>query len=169
MAIPGDTIEFKYGEPYKNGRLFILPKSATRSYLCISKNKKYTDSLFLLYEPVVSGDSIYVKLNDSEYNIIKHRDTTKFSIKHQYFDRGFQDYGIKFNKMWNRDFFGPLVIPNTLITKDTSNVLVTGGYSSSQLAKDTVYFIIGDAIQNSYDSRYVGLVSKKLIIGKLER
>jgi signal peptidase I len=167
MGVQGDRIEFKYGDPFRNGRIFKMPPTATRNYLCISKNKTFTNSLLAKYNIDVEGDSILLTLTDSEYEELKKHSSESFSIQRSLFTDTTPDFAIKYNKTWNRDFFCPLNIPSKLSIQDTDLILVCGSYDTSQLIKDSVYFMVNDNIQNAFDSKYMGLVSKKLIIGKL--
>jgi signal peptidase I len=167
MGIQGDEIEFKNGDPYRNKAIFPLPKTATMNYLCVSKDRNFIDSLKSKYKLDVDGDSIVLNLTNGEFENLKVFRSDSFIIKKFLFDATTPDFPNKFNRNWSRDFFGPLNIPRNLNSQDTSLLLVSGGYSADELIKDPVYFVVGDNVQNAFDSRYMGLVSKKLIVGKL--
>lgn len=165
---PGDVIEFKFGEPYRNGKLIDLPPTSKHNYICISKNQPYTDSLFAKFELTYNqNDTIILNLTSTEFEYLSKYQVNGFSIRNHYFPPGVKDYVIKFNPKWNRDFFGPLKIPFQLSLNDTSNLMMAGGYTPRELLSDTVYFVLGDNVQDCFDSRYVGFVSKKNILGKL--
>jgi len=162
-----DCIQFIDGEPYRNGKIFHLPRTATMNYLCISKDKYLMDSLRARYNIDHEGDTIQLNLTKDEFEQLKTVNSQILNIQKYVFDKTVPDFANKFNKNWSRDFFGPLCIPSQLSMKDTNMILISGGYSPSELLQDSVYFITTDNVQNEFDSRYKGLVSKKLIIGKL--
>lgn len=110
------------------------------------------------------------------------------------YDNEKREPGFDFSKIypngapWNVDYYGPLYIPKAgdkikinssnllyweqLILEENSKenqniikkVLNTGEY----IVKQNYYFLLGDSRNESYDSRYAGLIPEKLIVGKVE-
>ena len=95
-------------------------------------------------------------------------------------------------KKWNRDFYGPLVIPkkgdtisvnpknmkewqNTIVLdhgdnnlREEGSVITLDNMPIRQyIFKHDHYFVIGDNMDISHDSRYFGLVNEQMIIGKV--
>lgn len=135
-----DTILIKEGKVYLNGNLVDDIMTAhdykvTKSEYAYLKSKNEIISDYDLKR--TKGDSILVTLNDkiAKKNKLVRR---RFVRPENYVDNIIEEtYGYK----WNKDFFGPLII------------------------SENNFFVLGDNRDNSYDSRYIGLVNKKEITG----
>lgn len=94
-------------------------------------------------------------------------------------------------KMWNEDFYGPLVVPKEnmtvylnkkniyewaqVIEKETGEgsvipeadgVKINGQFVTSYTFKNNYYFMLGDNREDSMDSRFWGFVPEDFIIGR---
>lgn len=94
---------------------------------------------------------------------------------------------------WNSDNYGPIIIPakNELISLDQKNIYLLqhvmekeNPFSDIQITsgklfaeereiktyrvEENYYFLLGDNINNSIDSRFIGLIAESSIIGKAE-
>ena len=58
---------------------------------------------------------------------------------------------------WSRDNFGPIVIPEKGDQLSSNDFVIENNY----------YFVLGDNRHQSLDSRYVGLIPEKNIVGKM--
>jgi len=163
----GDKIEISKGLPYVNDQLLELPSSSKHMYFCKSSIKIDLEDIDPKYQVInYENDTL---LLDIDQNQLKELNAEKSYLKLMpyYIAKNSGDSYIKFNKTWNRDFFGPIVIPSHAAINDTSNVITISDLNFNQIKNDSLYFVIGDDIQNSVDSRYIGFVPKSLIIGKL--
>jgi len=138
-GLENDTLEIKNGIVYLNN--LNLDKDLT-----LIHNYKVSISVFenlrkegLINESSTSGiiskESYFVSLNNSiaeRYDLIGNRIIEK---------KDSESIRKIFNQNWNKDNFGPIIIPEGKI------------------------FVIGDNRDNSNDSRYVGLIDKDKIIG----
>jgi signal peptidase I len=105
-------------------------------YLKIKQAEKIPDEYFAF---PIDNNKVNVLLQDSLAN--KYGLTSKRLIdKKEDIDKSIQKI---FNKNWNKDNFGPLIIPSGKI------------------------FVIGDNRDNSEDSRYIGLIDTSQIVGVL--
>ncbi len=55
---------------------------------------------------------------------------------------------------------------HSIVVREDSVILIDGKPSNHYVIKKNYYFVIGDNIENSYDSRYWGFLSEKNIIGE---
>jgi len=135
-----DTIQLKKGIVYRNGRELTNIETAhdykvNRSEYSLLKNKGRIISDYDMKKMI--GDSLFVSLSDK---VAKDNNLTsrRFTIPKTGTDNYIkQVYG----QNWNKDFFGPLVI------------------------SEGKYFVMGDNRDNANDSRFIGLIDKKQIIG----
>ncbi len=138
-AKENDTLEIKNGVVYLNNSNFDEKLSLRHSYRVslktfeMLKKKGFVDENNFFGS--ANGDFFIVELKDDlakkydiQDNIITEEKTNKSILK-------------MFNNNWNKDNFGPLIIP-----------------------KDK-FFVLGDNRDNAMDSRYIGLIDRDEIVG----
>ncbi|MFD2565556.1 signal peptidase I [Aquimarina rubra] len=146
VGIPGDTLEIKNGKLFINEHLVDSSLNLAHKYRVPFKMAEVIkQDLLNMYDGMPyyfqNKDSVTLfipkniaNINDlGNYRIIENKkkfDELIFSI---------------FNKKWNKDHFGPLIL------------------------KEKEYFVMGDNRDNSHDSRYLGPILQGQIIGKAIR
>ncbi len=138
-AIENDTLEIKKGVVYLNNSNFDEKLSLMHSYKVSLKTFEMLKKEGLVDENNsfgrTNGDFFIIYLKDGlakKYDLLDDRiieeKTNKSILK-------------MFNNNWNRDNFGPIIIPENKI------------------------FVLGDNRDNAMDSRYVGLIDINKIVG----
>ena len=137
----GDTVEIKDGVVFLSGQQ--ENQENTLGQFKVQKNKflqiKDSEQVFHSYE---SAQLTYL----DTFMIATKRDfADSMNLQEVIYDKSFKEQEIvdKYNASWNRDNFGPIVIP------------------------EGKFFVLGDNRGDSYDSRYFGLLDKKDIKGKV--
>ncbi len=141
VAKEGDTILIENGTVYRNGKNIDTNLSLVHTYtLPLTKIQKLKNSK-LFYDDFelrrkINLDSVAVDVDDKL--------ATSLNLKRITDSKNKSDSDIKkvYSQEWNKDNFGPLVI-----TKNK-------------------FFVLGDNRDNSFDSRFIGLIHKNEIIGK---
>jgi signal peptidase I len=145
---------------------------------------------------IIAGPGDTLLINGKKFFVNNKEIKLPGSIKYSKYDikkRSEPDEGIfPTGKKWNRDFYGPIVIPKKgdtiLITpknfREWQNTVVLDHGAKELREEGTVitlddkpiqnyviehdhYFVIGDNLDVSRDSRYFGFVNDKMIIGKV--
>lgn len=138
----GDTIEINEGVVYTNGKNMDIDINLAHSYKLASKDynsiKKSGNVIESSPKRQISVDSIMVDIEDKFAK-------TDERIKRVIFDPQFTDEDIsqEYGNNWNKDNFGPVVVPENKI------------------------FLMGDNRDVAYDSRFTGFVDKSEVIGTL--
>lgn len=161
-GIAGDSVVFFKGLPYVNSTIVDLPKTGKRIYLLkasLASAPNEIDGLQILYQ---SADTFLLNLTFME----KENLASKFKLEEYYLDKlGLNPWG-KFSDSINHDFFEHGFVPHKLTDQDSSKILFTGDWTSLN-KQSRLYFLIGDNVQETFDSRYIGLVPQVYIVGKL--
>jgi len=141
MGIENDTIEIKLGQMFINNNnvdqnlnLIHMYSVDSIKYKSLKNDGYISDNMIGIY---ISPNKYVLGLEDKvakEYSLTDFRIIDSLGIGSEHIYEGF-------NKNWNKDNFGKLIIP-----------------------KDK-YFVIGDNRDNSEDSRYIGLIDKKDFVG----
>jgi signal peptidase I len=141
VGLPKDIIEIKSGDLFVNGQFIDNQIDLRRLYVC-DKNSflkniqpKAQEMGFEYY--YITVDSFQIFMDDS---FVK-KENLKVERKVKLKDESESSIKLRYNEDWNADNFGPLKLP------------------------ENMYFVMGDNRENSYDSRYLGLVSKEDILG----
>ena len=138
LGVQGDTIQIEDGVFYRNSKNMDTNLKLSRFYTGNKnelKNLRYIDESAIL-KTSIYGDSLLILTSDfvaSSYE----------GLSKKIYSDSFIDYFVSkaYNKDWNLDQFGPLVIPK-------SN-----------------FFLIGDNRFDAVDSRMLGLTKNEDIIG----
>lgn len=140
IAKEGDVIEIKNGDVYVNNILFDKNNNLMHYYkLNIEEFKKLRDSGIINENSFASSldkNTVKVLFDDSFAKQNGYNDRVIDSVG--YFEEKISAY---YDENWNKDNFGPLVIP-----------------------KDK-YFVLGDNRDFSEDSRVIGFIDKSDIVG----
>lgn len=146
VGVPGDTLVIE------NGNLFINGNDIDESLNLAHAHKIHIEDARSIKEDLritSDGFSFYGSQNDSTLVFISkevsnknHLESFRLIAGKDYFDISINT---TFDQKWNKDHFGPLIL------------------------KNEEYFVLGDNRDNSEDSRYIGIINKKQIIGKAIR
>ncbi len=139
VAVENDTVEIKNGTVFRNGKNFDrnlklvhLYKIPRGLYYQLSKaNLLINDD----YETLM--DSVYVFIQDNIADLYK-LESLRLKDRKGFVDKKIED---EFKNDWNKDFFGPIIIPKNK------------------------FFVMGDNRDDALDSRYIGFIDKKDIVG----
>ncbi|WP_324720024.1 signal peptidase I [Salinimicrobium sp. HB62] len=137
----GDTVEIKNGVVFLNGQKEDQEK--TLGQYKVPKSKflqiKDSDQVFHSYQ------SAHLTYIDTFMVAVNRNFANSLNLEELIYDKSVEEQEIanKYSENWNRDNFGPLVIP------------------------EGKYFVLGDNRGDSYDSRYFGLLDKNNIKGKV--
>ncbi|MFI5141563.1 MAG: signal peptidase I [Bacteroidia bacterium] len=195
VALPHDTIMVRQSAIFINGVALPLNDNLLHNYIIKFKQQKDTvlfNEAAITEKYLVDDSCVYiVTLTNAKFFELKGRG---ISIKENAEDSGLYDENIFPQQpkiKWNKDFFGPLYIPqkNDTLRLDTNNIdiykklitvfennqllvkgdtiLINQQAATYYIAKQNYYFVIGDNFDNSIDSRYWGFVPQNAIRSKL--
>jgi signal peptidase I len=195
IALPHDTVSINQSVVFVNHQKISLNNNLLHNYVIKFKQQKDT-TLFAqetINEKYLVDDScVYiVTLTNDKFFELKGKG---ISIQENAEDSGLYDENIfpqQPSIKWNKDFFGPLYIPqkNDTLHLDTVNIVLykklisvfdknsleikDGKFFINQqettyyIVKQNYYFAIGDNFDNSIDSRYWGFIPESAIRSKL--
>ncbi len=194
IGLPGDTILIDSNKVYINSKLEKTEQSFQKNYiiqLTDSLEKfKYIDSS-IEEKTIISKKFEYaVSLSQKLYLQLK-QDANIIDITHE-LDNPIIDRNDIFpyeeSISWNKHFFGPFYLPKKgdkiILTKNTIKIyypiiqreeklstvhhdtlFINGKKLTEYVFKNSYYFVMGDNRDNAIDSRYIGPIAQKDIVG----
>lgn len=139
IAMENDTVQIKKGTVYVNGENF------DQNYTLKNQYRIHEDSLLAIDKYLGPMDYQYPNDRSLDYIFIHAIDSLadRYLLKQNLVAENQGDAMIEevYNKFWNKDKFGPLVIPEGSL------------------------FVMGDNRDNAMDSRFLGCIDQERLIG----
>lgn len=194
IGLPGDSILIDSGNVYINGKLEKALDTYQKNYIIqlTDSIEKISSLKSLLDESVLISKNLEYAVSASftEYITLK-KDTNVLAISFQLEQPlVFEDniYPYSENLKWNKHFWGPMYLPKkgdkVSLTKNNlwiywpliqeeeksanvreDSLFINNQYTNEYEFKNDYYFVMGDNRDNAVDSRYLGLIKRKDIVG----
>ncbi len=194
IGLPGDTIQIDSGKVYINHQLEKTDELYQKNYIVqlIDSIERFPHINSLTDEKnIISKKFEYaMSLSEKKYFQLK-KDTGVTGIYYEpetpiFFENDIYPYNEKIK--WNKHFWGPLYLPkkNDIIKLNAQNIyiyfpiiqeeeklseirndslFIEGKFISEYKFKNDYYFVMGDNRDNAIDSRYLGPIKRKDIVG----
>ncbi len=194
FGLPGDSIKLDYGKFYANREIIDFPKEGIDRYLLDSETVKLLKKKGIVpYNEYVTEQGIMWELLLKDYEQLHER--TK-GIKPILMLKNFPDplvFPFNSHLLWNKHHMGPIYVPkkgDTLeLTKNNldlyaraievfeqnqlkiegDKVWLNGKQVTEYTFKMDYYWVMGDNLPHSFDSRFWGFLPENHIIGKVDR
>ncbi len=194
FGLPGDSIKIDYGKLYANGRVIDFPKEGIDRYVLDSETAKLLKEQGIIpYNEYLTDEGIIWELLLKDYEHL--REDTK-GIKPNLMLKNFPDplvFPFNSHLLWNVHYMGPIYVPKkgdtVKLTKmnldlyaraihvfEQNQLKVVGDkvwINEKQVSEYTFkmnyYWVMGDNLPHSFDSRFWGFLPENHIIGKVER
>lgn len=194
IGLPGDSVLIDSAYVYVNKKLEIILPHFQRNYIIKLSDSlekfRYLDSLIKEKVMISKKFEYAVSISKKLYWQLK-QDTNIIEMSYELDNPViYEDVIFPYNESirWNKHFFGPVYLPkkNDKITLNKNNIkiyypliqreeklsiiqndslFINGKNVTEYKFKNSYYFVMGDNRDNAIDSRYIGPVAKKDIVG----
>jgi signal peptidase I len=187
IALPGDTLEISNGETIVNGISWDANINCIKKYR-LKKNRK--DTIPAALKSRLRTSFVYAKDTVAEMERYLADSLAGGLFEPFYIKKNLPDPNIfPYMFLWNSDNMGPLIVPSKgttmvltaknlplykkIITQYEDNtlsinkkgIIINGEATKTYTFKMNYYWVMGDNIPHSFDSRYWGFLPENHIIG----